>query len=68
MTTIATVGLDIAKHVFQVHAVDARGKPVVRKQLKRRQVLSFFANMPPCLIRVVSPKPRKFQKSFNSIS
>jgi transposase len=48
--TIATIGLDIAKSVFQVHGVDAAGQVVVRRQLKRRQVLAFFAKLPPCLI------------------
>ena len=47
---ITTIGLDLAKNVFQIHAVDARGKVVVKKALKRSQVLSFFANLPPCLI------------------
>jgi transposase len=47
---ITTIGLDIAKHVIQVHAVDARGKPVLRKQLKRHQVMPFFAKLPACLI------------------
>ena len=47
---ITTIGLDIAKNVFQVHGVDANGKVVLRKQLKRRQVLAFFANLPPCRI------------------
>lgn len=50
--TITTVGLDIAKQVIQVHAVDERGKPVLRKQLKRQQVLPFFANLAPCLIGI----------------
>jgi len=47
---ITTVGIDLAKNVFQVHAVDARGKVVLRKQLRRAQVAVFFANLPPCLI------------------
>jgi len=45
-----TIGLDIAKNVFQVHGVDKGGKVVLRKQLKRAQVLTFFANLSPCLI------------------
>src|SRR6516162_10640670 len=45
-----TVGIDLAKNLIQVHGVDERGKPVFRKQLKRNQVLSFFANVTPCLI------------------
>jgi len=47
---ITTIGLDIAKNVFQVHGVGANGKVALRKQLKRVQVLAFFANLPPCLI------------------
>jgi len=41
---------DLAKAVFQIHAVDERGKTVMKKQLKRDQVAAFFANLPPCLI------------------
>jgi len=47
---ITTVGIDLAKNVFQVHGVDERGKAVLRKQLKRSQFLLFFSNLPPCLI------------------
>ena len=47
---ITTVGLDLAKRVFQVHAVDAPGEVVVRKALRRSQVLLFFTKLPPCLI------------------
>jgi transposase len=47
---ITTVGIDLAKNVFQVHAVDERGKAVLRKQLRRDQVGAHFANLPPCLI------------------
>jgi transposase len=50
--TITYVGLDTAKQVFQVHAVDAHGKPSIRKQLKRHQVLGLFANLPPCVIGI----------------
>ena len=49
---ITTVGLDLAKHVFQVHAVDAAGAVVVRKALRRAQVLPFFAKLPPCLVGI----------------
>ena len=52
MQAIATVGLDIAKSVFQVHGVDARGSVVVRRQLKRRYVLAFFKKLSPCLVGV----------------
>ena len=47
---ITTIGLDIAKNVFQVHGIDAAEKVVVRKQLRRGQVLAFFKALPPCLI------------------
>ena len=47
---ITTIGLDLAKTVFQVHGVDERGKAALKKVLKRGQVLPFFANLQPCLI------------------
>jgi len=50
MGNITQVGIDLAKVVFQVHGVDARGKEVLRKQLKRTQVMTFFAQLPACLI------------------
>src|ERR1700749_2022643 len=50
MQSISTIGLDIAKSVFQVHGVDAAGQVVIRRQLKRRHVLAFFQKLPPCLV------------------
>ena len=47
---ITTIGVDLAKNVFQVHGVDAAGGVVVRKALRRAQVSAFFAKLPPCLI------------------
>ena len=47
---VTTIGLDIAKNVFQVHGIDAAEKVVVRKQFRRSQVLEFFKALPPCLI------------------
>lgn len=47
---ITTAGIDLAKNLMQVHGVDERGKVVLRRQLRRNQVLPFFANIPPCLI------------------
>ena len=47
---ITTIGLDIAKNVFQIHGIDAKEKVVVRKQLRRSQVIAFFAALPPCLV------------------
>ena len=52
MQTVATVGLDIAKSVFQVHCGDAAGQVVFRRQLKRRYVLAFFQKLPRCLIGI----------------
>src|SRR3990170_4978476 len=49
---ITTVGLDLAKRIFQVHAVDASGEVVVRKALRRSQVLPFFAKLPPCRVGI----------------
>ena len=52
MQTITTIGLDIAKSVFQVHGVDADSNVVFRRQLKRRYVLTFFQKLPPCLVGI----------------
>jgi transposase len=52
MQTITTIGLDIAKSVFQVHGVDAGGQVIVRRQLKRRYVLTFFQKLSPCLVGI----------------
>src|SRR5262245_33340643 len=52
MGEVTTIGLDLAKHVFQVHGVDAGGATVLRKQLRRAQVLAFFSRLPPCLVGV----------------
>ena len=49
MQAIATIGLDIAKSVFQVHGVDVEGNVRIRRQLKRRYVLASFQKLPPCL-------------------
>src|SRR4029453_16789666 len=50
MGDIITIGVDLAKSVFQVHGVDEAGTVVVRRQLRRRQVLPFFEKLPPCLV------------------
>ena len=52
MQTVTTIGLDIAKSVFQVHGIDAEGNVIVRRQLKRRYVLAFFQKLPPCLVGI----------------
>jgi transposase len=52
MQSITTIGLDIAKSVFQVHGVDAAGQVIIRRQLRRRHVLTFFEKLPPCLVGI----------------
>lgn len=49
---ISVLGLDIAKHVFQVHGVDRAGKAVLRKRLRRAQISEFFQQLPCCLIGI----------------
>ena len=49
-SSVTTVGLDLAKFVFQVHGVDASGRVVVAKTVKRKNVLAFFAALPPCRV------------------
>ena len=50
MGNVITIGVDLAKSVFQVHGVDAEGVIVVRRQLRRRQVFPIFEKLPPCLV------------------
>jgi hypothetical protein len=50
LSSVTTVGLDLAKHVFQVHGIDASGRVIVAKALRRKDVLSFFAQLPECLV------------------
>jgi transposase len=52
MQVVTTVGLDIAKSVFQVHGIDAAGQVVIRRQLKRRHLLAFFQKLPACLVGI----------------
>src|SRR5450631_4130354 len=52
MHTVTTIGLDIAKSVFQVHGIDAEDRVIIRRQLKRRYVLAFFQKLAPCLVGI----------------
>ena len=52
MQAITTIGLDIAKSVFQVHGTDGQGNVLARRKLKRRYVLVFFQKLPPCLVGI----------------
>jgi transposase len=47
---VTTIGLDLAKHVFQVHGVDATGNIVLKRRLRRSQMISFFAGLAPCTV------------------
>jgi transposase len=49
---ITTIGIDLSKNVFQIHGMDHRGKTALKKQLKREQMLPYFANFPSCLIGI----------------
>ena len=55
---ITTIGLDLAKHVFQVHGIAADGSAVLKKRLRRGQVHAFFAGLKPCLVAWRSARPR----------
>ncbi|TIU22228.1 MAG: IS110 family transposase, partial [Mesorhizobium sp.] len=48
LSAVATIGLDLAKHVFQVHAIDAAGRVVTTRALRRKDVLTFFESLPCC--------------------
>jgi phosphonate metabolism protein (transferase hexapeptide repeat family) len=52
MQAVTTIGLDIAKSVFQVHGIDAAGNVIIRRQFKRRYVLAFFQKLPPCVVGI----------------
>jgi transposase len=52
MNEVTTIGLDLAKNVFQIHGVDASGRIVVRRQLRRSQVLPFFEKQAACLVGI----------------
>ncbi len=54
MGEVSVIGLDLAKNVFQLHGVDAHGKVVLRRRLRRAQVEEFFATLPPCLVGMES--------------
>ena len=52
MDEVSTIGIDLAKHVFQLHGVDGAGRVVLRRRLRRSQVASFFAALPPCVVGI----------------
>ena len=65
MEAITTIGLDIAKSVFQVHGIDAEGNVILRRKLKRRYVLTFFQKLPRAWL-VLKPAPRRIIGRANS--
>ena len=66
MQAVTTIGLDIAKSVFQIHGVDAAGNVIVRRQLKRRYVLAFFQKLPPCASSASKPARRRIIRHASS--
>ena len=54
---VTTVGLDLAKHVFQVHGIDQNGQVLIRRQLRRGELIGFFRRLPPCLIGMEACPP-----------
>ena len=48
--TVTTIGIDLAKNIFQIHGIDAAGEVVRRKTLRRRQVIPFFSKLTPCVV------------------
>ena len=50
MSDITTVGLDLAKNIFQIHAVDAQGYVIEKRSLRRSQLIAYFKKLPPCLV------------------
>jgi len=65
LTAVTRVGLDLAKRVFQVHAVEAKGEIVVARKLTRSQLIQFFAELPPCVVAMESG-PQPFQPGTSS--
>jgi transposase len=57
MGEISTIGLDIAKSVFQIHGVDVDGAVVIRKRISRAKLLEFFAMLPACLVGIEGVRP-----------
>jgi transposase len=68
MGEVSTIGLDIAKSVFQVHGVDAAGAVVIRKRVSRAKVLEYFGALPPCLVGIEAcPSAHHCAASFRGL-
>jgi transposase len=59
MGEVSTIGLDIAKSVFQVHGVDVAGSVLTRKRVSRAKVLDYFGGLPRCLVGIEERRPAK---------
>lgn len=57
---VATIGLDISKHVFHVHAVDAQGQVTGRQRLRRGEIVSFFSALSPCVVGIEACAPAHY--------
>ena len=68
MTEVTTIGLDLAKKVFQVHAVDAAGAVVTRRSLRRGQVVRYFAKLPACLVGMERVRRRTIGRARSASS
>jgi transposase len=65
MQAVRTIGLDVAKSVFQVHGVDAARNVLLRRQIKRRYALALFQKLPPCVVGIEAvPETRQCEPSF----
>lgn len=68
MGEVSTIGLDIAKSIFQVHGVDADGAVVIRTRVSRNKVLQFFADLPPCLVGIEAcPTAHHWSRELRSL-
>lgn len=68
MTTVSTIGLDIAKHVFQAHGADASGQAVFRKKITRTKLIDFPASQPRCLVALEACGTTGDERSVNWVT
>jgi transposase len=68
MGEVSTIGLDLAKSVFQLHGADASGAVLFRNKLRRHQVLAFFSSQPPCTVAMYPDADTQARKTLKSNS
>ena len=69
MGEVSTIGLDIAKLVFQVHGVDGAGAVLIRKRISRAKVLEFFTDLPACLVGIEAcPSAHYWGREFRRLA